>query len=354
MKRLLFLFPVLLMVSAANLGCQTANMNLLNKSPMNLFSKKETEAEKPVPVRMAVIWKDAIYEDVGKPKTRGMGGRIYFYDEKNQPVEAFGELIVYGFDDSKSDSEKKPKKFVFPENEFQNYLSKSDLGSSYSVWIPWDEAGGIRKAISLIPIFKTSEGQLLKSGQTLCTLPGRAPKPGEFNNIDDRDPHIKTFHNNLYQAEQASNDRLNNSYVQQASAVDANELVNQVGSQSATVSYQARKRKIRTSTINLSKSLSDRIKQLPAQAQAPTQPVSAPVQKMDDIDRKLQQHQDLMKKHLEAMRKQKSAKASSENAEPQKKKPLGLGRNSDPTRTPATVAKFPTQRPVFGKPGEFN
>ena len=359
MKRLLLFAPVLISLLAANIGCQSANMGMLGKTPMKLFSKKDVEEEKPNAVRMAVIWKDAVYEDVGTPKTRGMGGRIYFYDDKNKPVQAFGELIVYGFDDTRANPDKKPKKFMFPEEDFQNYLSKSDLGDSYSVWIPWDEVGGIRKAISLIPIFKTTDGRILKSGQTLCTLPGRAPDPSEFESIDDRDPHVKTFHNNLYGATQAGGKGSNGSFVKQASAVDHEKLINEVGSRSATVSYKTRTENVRATTINLTKSMADRIKRLPPQ-ETTTPKVKPKDSKMEDLDKKLNEHKTMMENHFKQVRRKESEAKSKENSKPNSIGVPSIGNpnlsrvRSDLIRKQTTVTKFPTQRPVFGKPGDFN
>ena len=57
-----------------------------------------------------------------------------------------------------------------------------------------------------------------------------------------------------------------------------------------------------------------------------------------------------MKQHLAEMRKRKLAAADKAKSEADK--------NSSVRKTsagkPATVGKFPTNRPVFGKPGDFN
>ncbi len=158
------------------------SMRLSGKDSMwnpvaKLKAEKEKEAEPAEPVTMVVTWKGSVYETAGA-KARGFGGRIFFYDADNNAVEADGELTVYGFDDTnkKSDDVSADKKFVFRDSEFQTHKTVNGLGASYSVWIPWEKAGGYRKTISLIPIFKTSEGKVLKGGQSVNVLHGKTPE----------------------------------------------------------------------------------------------------------------------------------------------------------------------------------
>ncbi len=139
--------------------------------------KKEATDKEAKPVTMAAIWKDSVYEKPGERTVVGFGGRFFFYDRDNNSVQAEGELVVYGYEDS-DDSESKAgegadKKFVFRESEFQSHFSDTGLGASYSVWIPWEKMGGYRKSITLIPYFKTTDGRLLESGQSIVILPGK-------------------------------------------------------------------------------------------------------------------------------------------------------------------------------------
>ena len=152
-----------------------------SSSQWDLFSKlskKDEEPESKPPLSMAAIWKDSVFEKPGTAPVRGFGARIFFYDEDNQAVKADGELIVYGFDDSvknRQDSSKADRKYVFKADKFQSHFSETDLGASYSVWIPWEKIGGFRKTITLIPVFKTSDGRILKSGHSINVLPGKNP-----------------------------------------------------------------------------------------------------------------------------------------------------------------------------------
>lgn len=145
--------------------------------PMSRFAKDYQN-----PQRLAVIWSPDVMTMPGKPAARGFGGRIYFYNEKSVPVPVKGELIVYGYEETAAgnQAEKKSapdKKFKFEKEQFAERFSKSDLGASYSVWIPWDDAGGPIKRITLIPIFKMEDGNLVHGDAAELTLPGKTPGP---------------------------------------------------------------------------------------------------------------------------------------------------------------------------------
>ncbi len=93
---------------------------------------------------MVAIWTEDTLVQPGKTVTRGFGGRIYFYNEKSQAIPVEGELIVYGYDDSSAASAhsltsnvEATKKFAFTPEQFTQHFSQSDLGASYSIWIPW-------------------------------------------------------------------------------------------------------------------------------------------------------------------------------------------------------------------------
>ena len=177
-------------VTVALTGCAGVknSMRLSGKdSPWNpvekLVAERKKESEPTEPVTMVVTWKGSVYETVGA-KARGFGGRIFFYDQAENCVAAEGELTVYGFDDTKKKSADSgpDKKFVFRASEFQTHKSENALGVSYSIWIPWEKVGGYRKTISLIPIFKTADGRILKGGQSINVLHGKTPERQLSNN----------------------------------------------------------------------------------------------------------------------------------------------------------------------------
>lgn len=180
MKRFWVLF--LIAAISVSTGCTSAVKNTMRlsekSSQWNPLAKltperKENAKEEAEPVSMAAIWKDTKMSPPGKRGMRGFGGRIYFYDQSNNPVKADGELIVYGFDNESDDANKPKRKFVFKKEDLQEHFSESALGGSYSFWLPWDQEGGFEKTITLIPIFKTTDGRVIQSGQSINVLPGR-------------------------------------------------------------------------------------------------------------------------------------------------------------------------------------
>lgn len=155
-------------------GCQS--LSLPKKFP---WSKEQVkESEYPTPQRVVALWTEDVMTPQGESPVRGFGARLYFYNEKNQAIPVEGQLVVYGYDDSRNDvSTRAPdRKYVFTAEQFAQHYSKSDLGASYSVWIPWDQVGGLRKEVSLIPVLTTSSGKIVVGPQVVSVLSGKAPE----------------------------------------------------------------------------------------------------------------------------------------------------------------------------------
>lgn len=177
------LLPALTLVVLA--GCQTLEFGGLRtvseKLAITNKDAKSPDSQCQTPVRLAAIWSDAMYTQPGLPPTRGFGGRLYFYNTKGEPVQVEGQLVVYAYDDSQqgTPSQTPSRKFAFTPEQFGNHYSVSDLGHSYSVWIPWDQVGGVRKSISLLPVFTTVGGQVVTGEQSINVLPGKAPEVPE-------------------------------------------------------------------------------------------------------------------------------------------------------------------------------
>jgi hypothetical protein len=132
------------------------------------------ESRYPTPVRMAAIWSPAVYNQAGQGSTRGFGGRLYFYDAKNQPVSVEGQLVVYVYNDTAPGGDNKPpeKKFAFTPEQFTQHYSPTELGASYSIWIPWDAVGQPQAELTLVPIFTSASGQLVVGETAHNLLPG--------------------------------------------------------------------------------------------------------------------------------------------------------------------------------------
>lgn len=183
--KVLQLLSVALLLTTGFVGCAGVKntMRLSEKdSEWNPVAKlkadKEEKAEPAEAATMTVVWKESVYQKPGEPSKRGFGGRVFFYDANNNAVEAPGDLKVYGFDESIKDKpEPSPDKiFEFTNEDMKTLVSDSGLGTSYSIWCPWDKVGGVRKTVALIPMFKTADGRVLRGGQSIGVLHGKAPK----------------------------------------------------------------------------------------------------------------------------------------------------------------------------------
>lgn len=170
----------------ALVGCETvmidSNGNKRKKKDASWFSFKKKEYQ--IPQSMTVTWSHDILTLPGKAPTRGFGGRFYFYNEKTQAIPVEGDLVVYGFDDthkqkSTEDLNLATKRFRFTAEQLTTHFTEGELGASYSVWIPWDEAYGPAKKIMLIPTFLAKDGKMVRGTAASLNLPGSGEDTNE-------------------------------------------------------------------------------------------------------------------------------------------------------------------------------
>jgi hypothetical protein len=136
-----------------------------------------TEDPPGTPARIVASWTDTVLYQPNQVPLRGFGGRFIFYsgDNKPEPIKVEGTLTVYVFDETNRDPNnlKPDRKYVFTKEQLPSHYSKSKLGHSYSVWLPWDETGGPQKEVSLIARFTPEKGNVVVGEQTKQILPGR-------------------------------------------------------------------------------------------------------------------------------------------------------------------------------------
>src|SRR5262245_46674449 len=144
------------------------------KSWLSFGQPRIKESKYPPPARMAILWSPALYNEAGKTPTRGFGGRIYFYDAKNKPIAVEGQLVVYAYVNDKPsiDSRVPDRKYAFTPEQFTQHYSPTEMGASYSIWIPWDPVGQPQADISLVPLFTSSSGALVMGQPSRNMLPG--------------------------------------------------------------------------------------------------------------------------------------------------------------------------------------
>jgi hypothetical protein len=168
---------VLMLLAITATGCQTMDKEWsMSKSWNKLWNPdpKEMKSQYQTPARLVALWAPAMYTAPGKQATRGFGGRLYFYNDKDQPIPVEGQLIVYAFNDSNphSDGRRADRKFVFTSQQLASHFSPAELGASYSIWIPWDAVNGPQVELSLLPVFSASSGQVVMAEQSRNLLPG--------------------------------------------------------------------------------------------------------------------------------------------------------------------------------------
>jgi hypothetical protein len=159
-------------------GCKSPLPDLSQKLPW-IGDDKDKEPPYQQPVKMVVIWSPAMYNQPGQTPTRGFGGRIYFYNAKEDAVPVDGGLVIYAFDDtSKQHAREVPdKRFAFTAEQLKKHFSPTQLGASYSIWVPWDPVGNPQADISLLPVFTGTSGGVVTGTQSRNLLPGpQTPK----------------------------------------------------------------------------------------------------------------------------------------------------------------------------------
>jgi hypothetical protein len=141
------------------------------------WTKEEEKPEPQVPSRLVATWTETVLSKAGQKPLRGFGGRIAFFKQASEdPVRVDGQLVVYAFDEtSRASHETHPtRKYIFPADQVVRHESESKVGPSYSFWLPWDEAGGPQRNISLIARFEPKDGPIVIGEQTKHFLPGSA------------------------------------------------------------------------------------------------------------------------------------------------------------------------------------
>lgn len=149
--------------------------------------RDKDKPQQGVPVRMVGAWTDTVMTQPGQKPQRGFGGRVTFFDkEGKKPILVDGQLVVYAFNEQgREPTDNKPtRRYVFPADQMPMHMSKSDMGASYSFWLPWDDVGGPKTEVSLICRFEPKGGGVVTGEQTHHLLPGpSAPAVAGANGV---------------------------------------------------------------------------------------------------------------------------------------------------------------------------
>ncbi|QDS93349.1 hypothetical protein FF011L_21120 [Roseimaritima multifibrata] len=162
-------------VSVGLSGCSVIKGEKTFRESLPLIGKKKEEEPYPNPQKLAVTWSPDVILRTGATPTRGFGGRVFFYDEKTRPVPVEGELAIQAIR-TVDGEQPELKRYAFTSEQFTSHYSQTDLGASYSIWIPWDAVGGSETKITLIPSFKSKTGEVLQGTSSVVMLPGKTER----------------------------------------------------------------------------------------------------------------------------------------------------------------------------------
>lgn len=180
MKRIVLL---LILAVVTSTGCQSTTMtSMMAKMPWKKTAEVEPEAVDEIelgrtgtPMSMACVWKDGTMGAAGK-SVRGLAGRVYFHDSNQRPIKVDGNFTVYAYVSDGTTGPRKvqpDRKFVFDSENLERHYSESDIGDSYSFWLPWDSIDGNETTLNLLPILKTSDGRIVRGEEVVAFLPGK-------------------------------------------------------------------------------------------------------------------------------------------------------------------------------------
>ena len=165
-------------VALSSAGCRgpwSKDWKVADMFDVDMTPWSDDGPEEGTPVRLIGTWTDTVLYQGAKTPQRGFGGRLIFYgNDGNDPILVDGQLVVYAFDETNREpTDNKPtRRYVFPPDQVARHMSKSELGPSYSFWLPWDVVGGPQTEVSLIARFEPKDGAVVIGEQTRHLLPG--------------------------------------------------------------------------------------------------------------------------------------------------------------------------------------
>jgi hypothetical protein len=251
----------LLVMSAAS---QTAAADW--KSWFGFGQPRIKESKYAPPARLAILWSPAMFNEAGKTPTRGFGGRVYFYDAKNKPIAVEGQLVIYAYSNDKPhlDSRVPDRKFAFTPEQFTQHYSPTEMGASYSIWIPWDAVGQPQADISLVPLFTSSSGALVMGQPSRNMLPGPNTPPTVSSVVDCTLPAVEIRPSTLT-GDPTHRDNAVQQVAYQQQAVNQSAASQFAPSLSPGQPELSQQGGVSTMSMTLPGSLSDRLAQAPPQ-----------------------------------------------------------------------------------------
>lgn len=98
------------------------------------------------------LWQPGEGRDTQGLPARGFAGQIFFFPPgKSSPAQITGDIAIYVFDDLGSPEEQKKPLHIyeFKEEAWKAYLTRSNIGHAYQVFIPYPRQGDHRALCSI-------------------------------------------------------------------------------------------------------------------------------------------------------------------------------------------------------------
>jgi hypothetical protein len=179
------LTAMLLWMLSLNTGCQTWDSAGTIPVWSGLNKKSKSMAEPPH--KIMAIWTEATHHRPAQPAERGFGGRVIFYDARDQTIKIDGRVTIFVFDDQNAlaDNPAPRYKFVFPQDSVNAYYSKSELGHSYSFWVPLGSIEAPTQPFSLVVRYDSPSGERVLSELTKKVLVGTGVKASKVSSPEE-------------------------------------------------------------------------------------------------------------------------------------------------------------------------
>jgi hypothetical protein len=168
-------------------GCATFHL------PWDQTWTAKATPQNPV-VQIICIWQQAEGRDPEGMPCRGFAGQILFLANRNaQPVEIEGDVRIYLFDNVGSTEEQsRPlRQFDFDNGSWKLHLTKSAIGPSYSVFVPYVRRGQLNAQCTLRVRLTPKDGPTIFSEFSSLPLKGPATVPETTMISQPADPEIR-------------------------------------------------------------------------------------------------------------------------------------------------------------------
>jgi hypothetical protein len=156
--------------------------------------KEKLTFSKPRPVFVFPFWEPVIRQQNGEVQ-HGYAARVFLYDKSHKPIKAEGAMDVCCFEEKPGLFNNTPTKIVtFRPEDMELLYCESELGPSYTIWIPWDEKDSDAPQVSLLVKFRPVKGgDALMSQQATLDTPVKTLASGTNGRIryDNPDKDIQ-------------------------------------------------------------------------------------------------------------------------------------------------------------------